>query len=106
MIVRAVTFGSLLSIVFGQQGQVSIVGVPVVTLCEALSDLSRYNGQSIVVVGRFGYTDEGSWLSEGCENKIVTDGYTWDNVISTTYVSSQVQPPPDLLRGLNGTRNP
>lgn len=48
------------------------------------------------MVGRLGYTDEGSWLSEDCEYKIVTDGYTWKNIISTAYDRSRVAPPPSL----------
>jgi hypothetical protein len=85
---------SLLGVALGQ-------GVPVVTVCEALQDRDLYNGKSIVVVGRHGGTDEGSWLSEDCERKIVTDGYTWANVISTTYARSQVEPPPGLPRGFS-----
>jgi hypothetical protein len=70
-----------------------------VSVCEVLNDLARYNGKPIVIVGRFAYTDEGTWLSEDCERKIVTHGYTWANIISTTYVRSQVEPPPGLPKG-------
>jgi hypothetical protein len=70
--------------------------VPVVTVCEALQDRELYNGKAIVVVGRLASTDEGSWIGEDCERKIVTDGYTWANIISTTYARSQVEPPPGL----------
>jgi hypothetical protein len=100
----ALIFGSSLEIAFGQAGQGSIVGVPVVTVCEALHDLSRYHGKSIVVVGRFGSTDEGSWLSEDCERKIVTNGYTWADTISTTYSSSEVESPPGLPKGFKWNR--
>ena len=96
----ALIFGSSLEMAFGQVAQDSIVGVPVVTVCEALHDLGRYNGKSIVLVGRFGSTDEGSWLSEDCERKIVTNGYTWADIISTTYPRSKVEPPPGLPNGL------
>lgn len=95
----ALIFGSSLEMAFGQVAQDSIVGVPVVTVCEALHDLGRYNGKSIVLVGRFGSTDEGSWLSEDCERKIVTNGYTWADIISTTYPRSKVEPPPGLPNG-------
>ena len=95
----ALVLGSSADLAFGQTAQVSIVGVPVVTVCEALHDLARYNGKSIVVVGRFGSTGEGSWLSEDCERKIITDGYTWANAISTTYSRSEAQPPPGLPKG-------
>jgi hypothetical protein len=55
-------------------------GVPVVTICEVLQDRDLYHGKSVVVVGRFGGTDEGGWLS-------------------TTYVRSQAEPPPGLPKG-------
>ena len=74
-------------------------GVPVVTVCEALRGRDLYHGNAIIVVGQFSSTDEGSWLSEDCERKIVTDGYAWANVISTTYVRSQAEPPPGLPKG-------
>ena len=80
----------------GQAAAVSNGGVPVVTVCEALQDLSRYNGMVVIVVGRSGGTNEGSWLSEDCERKIVTEGYTWANIISTAYGRSEVKPPPIL----------
>ena len=83
----------------GQEVKDSIAGIPVLTVCEALGELSRHNGQSVVVVGRFGYTDEGSWLSEDCERKIVTDGYTWASSISTAYLASKEETPPDLPKG-------
>lgn len=44
------------------------------TVCEVLSDLDRYEGKSIIVVGRFSWTDEGSWLSEDCKLEIVRGG--------------------------------
>ncbi len=106
VICRALIFGGpLLQLTFGQTAQVSIVGVPVVTVCEALHDLSNYNGKSIVVFGRFGYTGEGTWLSEDCPQKTVTDGYTWADIISTTYaVSDLVEPPPSLPKDFKWDR--
>jgi hypothetical protein len=101
----ALVFGNPLGIALAQSAQVSIVGVPVVTVCEALHDLSRYNGESIIVVGRLGHTDEGSWLSEDCENQIKTGEYKWANAISTTYALSDVEPPPILPKGFKWDRD-
>jgi hypothetical protein len=72
-------------------------GVPVVTVCEALQ--GQYNGKAIVVVGRLHSTDEGSWLGEDCESKIITDRYAWANVISTTCIRSQAKPRHDSPHG-------
>jgi hypothetical protein len=85
-----------LAIILGQTPKKQEGDIPVVTVCEALQDRTRYNGKAIIVVGRFVGTMEGTWLDENCERKIVTDGYTWDNSISTAYVVSQVEPPPRL----------
>ena len=85
VMVSALLLSGSLETAFGQAAQVSKGGVPVVTVWDALCDLSRYNGQSIIMVGRSGGTSEGSWLSEDCEHKIVTDGHTWDNIMSTEY---------------------
>lgn len=38
--------------------------VPVLTVCEALNGLDKYDGGIVIVVGREGYTDEGSWLGQ------------------------------------------
>jgi hypothetical protein len=62
-------------------------------VCEVLSDLPRYNGKVVIVVGRSGGTDEGSWLSQECEHPIVTNGFTWPNSISTSFVRRGVDPP-------------
>jgi hypothetical protein len=90
VILSALLLGGSSEIAFGQAPKVSKGGVPVVTVCEALKDLSRYNGKSIVVAGRLANTNEGVWLGEDCERRIVTDGYSWDNIISTTYILPEV----------------
>ncbi len=58
----------------GQPPAAPSEALPVITVCEALEDLSRYNGKSVVIVGRSSYTNEGSWLTEDCKHKIVTEG--------------------------------
>ena len=79
---------------FGQGTITSKHTIPVLTVCEALNNLSQHNGKVVVVVGKLVGTEEGSWLREDCDEKIVTDGYTWENIISLAYVRSAVEPPP------------
>jgi hypothetical protein len=40
--------------------------VPVLTVCEALRQLQQYRGRGIIVVGLYGWTMEGGFLSENC----------------------------------------
>jgi hypothetical protein len=70
--------------------------IPVLTVCEALQNLSAYNNKSIIVIGQIVATDEGGWITEDCERNIVTDGYTWGNAISTLYMVGSMAPPPPL----------
>ena len=67
---------------------------PVLTVCEALSDLSRYHGQTVIVVGRLSYTEEGSWLDEECGLKVKNGGRAFPPAISTTFAKSELGPPP------------
>ena len=39
--------------------------VPVLTVCEALKDIEKYDGKTIIVFGRFASSMEGGWLSAG-----------------------------------------
>lgn len=57
--------------------------VPVLTVCEALKDLPRYNGKEIVVVGRSIFTFEGGFLSEHCEPdwRVEIQGNRWLSMI-------------------------
>lgn len=53
-----------------------------VTVCEILANPQVFNGKNLAVLGRFSFTDEGQWLvDDGCGTKLVTDGYTWRNLI-------------------------
>jgi hypothetical protein len=78
------------------QTPVTLQPIPVVTVCEVLNDLGRYNGKSIIVIGKESGTMEGSWLTADCEKKLVTDGFTWDDSISLSYVRGTVEPLPPL----------
>jgi hypothetical protein len=70
-------------------------------VCEALNTRSQHNGKGVIVVGKLVGTGEGSWLREDCDEKIVTDGYTWTNVISLTYVRSEAATPPSVPKDVN-----
>jgi hypothetical protein len=47
---------------------------PVLTVCEALIDPDRYDGKSVIIVGRASGSFEGSWLAEDCGHKVVNSG--------------------------------
>ena len=66
---------------------------PILTVWEALQDIHRYDGQSVVVVGRFSSTDEGSWLDEDCDFKVVNDGREFLPSISLGNVASDFAVP-------------
>ena len=78
--------------------------IPVLTVCEVLSDLSRYDGKLVIVVGRSVRTSEGSWLDEECSAKLSINGRDWPNAISTTYNPSWSPPPPPKPRDFNWSR--
>ena len=67
--------------------------VPVVTVCDILQNASAYNGQTVVVVGRYGGTDEGAWLDADCPLKFVQNGIEWHASIALTDVMEQWAPP-------------
>ena len=53
-----------------------------VTVCEVLANPQQFNGKNLAILGRFGVTDEGEWLSEDeCGRRLVTEGFTWPNLI-------------------------
>jgi hypothetical protein len=83
---------------FAQLDATPTAGIRVLTVCESLADLNRYSGQTVILVGKLGSTMEGVWLSQNCEHKLVTDGYTWADTISLAYVE-RVEPPPNLPKG-------
>jgi len=70
--------------------------IPIITVCEALRDPSRYDRTTIIVVGRSSATGEGSWLDEDCGLKLVIEGRDWPTSISTVYARSEFAPPPQM----------
>ncbi len=69
------------------------------TVCEVLSDLQRYEGRSVIVVGRSSSSDEGVWLEEECGIKVVNGGREFSPSISLAYVANEFAPPPEKPRG-------
>jgi hypothetical protein len=72
--------------------------VPVLTVCEVMSDLTRLDRKVVIVIGRFSHSDEGSWLDEECGDKVLAAGREFEPSISTTYVVSDFAPPPQMPR--------
>jgi hypothetical protein len=72
---------------------------PVVAVCEVLKDLSRFEGKSVVVVGRFSHTDEGAWLDAECGFKVQNAGKEFQPSISVSYASAEFSPPPPRPAG-------
>jgi len=64
--------------------------IPVLTVCEVLRDLKLFNGKDVVIVGRSGWTFEGTFLSEDCEpdGRTTIQGNKW---LSLIYVSDEDQ---------------
>lgn len=69
-------------------GQAAAQSVPVLTVCEALQNLKLYNGKSVVIVGRSGYTLEGTFMGEDCgpDGRVMIQGNRW---LSLIYVSAE-----------------
>jgi hypothetical protein len=67
--------------------------VPVVTVCDILQNASAYNGHVVIVVGRYGGTDEGAWLDADCPQEFVQNGIERHASIALTDVMEQKDPP-------------
>jgi len=74
--------------------------LPVITVCEVLKDMSAYNGQTVIVVGRLGGSSEGSWLDADCPQRVVQNGIEWDTIIALADVRGQAEPP-SLSKGFH-----
>jgi hypothetical protein len=70
--------------------------VPVLTVCEVMDQLPQLDGKLVIVVGRFAYTDEGTWLGQDCGHKVTVGGREFEPLISTTYIQSEYDPAPKL----------
>lgn len=68
--------------------------VPVVTVCDALSNRTFYNGKSIIIVGEFWSWMEGSALDSTCSSELVIQGHKWSNSIWLGNDETREAPPP------------
>jgi hypothetical protein len=73
--------------------------IPVVTVCEVLSDLPRFAAKQVIVVGRYSRTTEGVWLDQGCGLKVMNGGREFPAIVAATYADSEFSLPPSLPHG-------
>ena len=75
----------------------NVQNVPIVTVCQALSDRTQFDGKTIIVVGRLFSTDEGIWLRAQCDSPLTIDGHVWPSMMSLTYSRWDLEsPPPEM----------
>jgi hypothetical protein len=67
-----------------------------VTVCELLVNQDKYNGTNVAVIGRYDYTNEGSWLTEDTCDWKPGNEVVWRNII---WVHCCYQPAPDPPSG-------
>jgi hypothetical protein len=57
--------------------------IPVLTVCEILSQRMHYNGKLVSIQARIHSTDEGAWLDgKNCPGLITTEEHVWPSMIS------------------------
>jgi hypothetical protein len=89
----------------GTAGHAAIEAIPVVTVCDVLGDLAKYQNRNIIVVGRKVSTREGSWLGADCGRKLLTNGYVWPELLSLFYIPRETKAPPRLPEGFSWNTN-
>jgi len=69
---------------FGQKGRGNTLpAIPTLTVCEALSHASEYNGKMVQIRDRMVGTDEGAgFFGESCPGVFVTEGKVWPSAIA------------------------
>jgi hypothetical protein len=83
--------------------------IPILTVCEALADLVRYDGEAIIV-GQYSASNEGSWMSADCGMKPVIAGWFWQTSMNLDYraenasAKTSVETPPQLLDSFRWNR--
>lgn len=96
---RRILFLILFAFPIADARSAASANIPVLTVCEALSDADKYEGKSVIIVGRTASTDEGVWLTEDCGLKVVRGDREFGAQISTVYSESDFAPPPRLPDG-------
>jgi hypothetical protein len=74
---------------------------PVITVCQVMQNMSAYNGQTVVIIGRLAGSMEGSWLDADCPQQIVQNGIEWHTDIALAYIMTHNEPPPALSKGFD-----
>jgi hypothetical protein len=98
--IQVVVGGIIAVAVPGLEAQVKSTEAPLtpVTVCEILASPQQFNGMNLAILGRLDQTGEGWWLAEDdCGRKLVTEGYTWPNLI---WLHCCYEPAPDPPSGL------
>jgi hypothetical protein len=67
-----------------QRGNEASVAPPVLTVCDALRNLSGLNGKYVILVGRSFVTFEGGFMNENCESdgQATVEGERWLSMIA------------------------
>ena len=89
----------LFAIMGGGALRAASANIPVLTVCEILSDIERNQGKSVIIVGLLASTDEGVGLAEDCGLKIVRGDREFSAQISTPYIEGEFAPAPRLPDG-------
>jgi hypothetical protein len=72
---------------------------PVLTVCDALKDIQRYDGKVVIIVARLSSTMEGQWLDAECGFKVKNGGQEFSTSITTSSVRSDLDPVPQKPSG-------
>lgn len=65
---------------------------PTLSVCQALTERLRFDGQFVKIRGAVVGTEEGTWLKDDACPKIVSaDGFAWDPIISVDAPPATVQ---------------
>jgi hypothetical protein len=79
--------------------------LPVLTVCEVLSDLPRYEGTTVIVVGRVSSSMEGIWLDEECGIKVLNGDREFQPSIWLAWGVDYLAPPPQMPRGFRWNKS-
>jgi hypothetical protein len=93
VIVKTVALSLGLSVgLFAQSGKKESSSLPVLTVCEILSNPLKYDGQLIRIRGVTSGTSEGAWfVGDDCPGVFVTEGYVWPALISLELPGNPLQ---------------
>lgn len=89
----------------GQTKTVVESQIPVLTVCEILSQRMHYDGKLVSIRARIHSTDEGVWLDgKNCPGLITTDEYVWPSMISIQTADPETNRSIDFTSSYEGFR--